>query len=270
MGCVWYPTGGVEAGIDGFIEFRDPGTGQALNAHVAVQSKATRSDFLAETDSGFDYLCSEKDLSYWLAGNQPVIFVRSRPNTDEAYWVSVKDHFRDAELRKSRRIHFDKQRDRFDAHARDRLLAIAVPSEEGVYFAPPPRKEILHSDLLQVARLPERVYLAQTELRSGPEVRARLNERGLRGCDEWVFRGKRILSVFDLAEAPWSTICDRGTVEAFDAHELPLSDDPEIHDDFVALLNQCLRRMLYPLACGMTATSSITTSWRRGICPLDW
>ncbi len=40
MGCVWYPTGSVEAGIDGHIELRDPATGQVLNTILGVQSKA--------------------------------------------------------------------------------------------------------------------------------------------------------------------------------------------------------------------------------------
>src|SRR5687768_15340096 len=76
MGCVWYPTGGLEAGIDGFIEFTNPNTREALNAHVAVQSRATKEEFAAETPTSFEYLCSEKDLAYWLTGNQPVVFIR--------------------------------------------------------------------------------------------------------------------------------------------------------------------------------------------------
>jgi hypothetical protein len=32
MECLWYPSGKLEAGIDGYIEMREPSTGEALNA----------------------------------------------------------------------------------------------------------------------------------------------------------------------------------------------------------------------------------------------
>ena len=33
-GYLWYPTGGMEAGIDGSIEIRDPETGEVTNSIV--------------------------------------------------------------------------------------------------------------------------------------------------------------------------------------------------------------------------------------------
>src|ERR1051326_1377731 len=91
MGFVWYPTGAMEAGIDGIIEIRDANSGEVTNSIIQVQSKATKGPFQAETADGFDYLCEEKDLEYWLCGNAPVILIRSRPDTNEAYWISIKD-----------------------------------------------------------------------------------------------------------------------------------------------------------------------------------
>ncbi|PHM05939.1 hypothetical protein CK516_37285 [Nostoc sp. 'Peltigera malacea cyanobiont' DB3992] len=44
MGFLWYPTGGVEAGIDGIIEIRDFQTGEVTNCIFQVQSKATQKD----------------------------------------------------------------------------------------------------------------------------------------------------------------------------------------------------------------------------------
>ncbi|ASC73673.1 hypothetical protein XM38_046450 [Halomicronema hongdechloris C2206] len=41
MGFLWYPTGGVEAGIDGFIEIRDDVTEEVTNSIIQVQGKAT-------------------------------------------------------------------------------------------------------------------------------------------------------------------------------------------------------------------------------------
>src|SRR5207302_8398859 len=90
MGLLWYESGGTEAGIDGTIEMRDGRTGEATNQIVQVQSRATAAAFTAETEMSFEYLCDERDLAYWLGGNAPVVLVRSRPKTDEAYWVSIK------------------------------------------------------------------------------------------------------------------------------------------------------------------------------------
>ncbi len=107
MGFVWYPTGSVEAGIDGFIELRDKTSEQVMNTLIAVQSKAVSGEFQNETPSGLDFYCTERDLDYWMKGNVPVVLVVSRPKTNEAYWVSVKDYFRDSERRASRKVHFD-------------------------------------------------------------------------------------------------------------------------------------------------------------------
>ena len=92
MGFVWNPTG-LEAGIDGYIEIRDEATGEVANCILQVQSKATAWPFAAETDASFSFLCDERDLDYWLGGNAPVILIVSRPDTNEAYWVSIKDYF---------------------------------------------------------------------------------------------------------------------------------------------------------------------------------
>ncbi|MCA1636692.1 MAG: DUF4365 domain-containing protein, partial [Acidobacteria bacterium] len=97
-----------------------------------VQSKATERRFPAETAVKFHYTCDENDLRYWLEGNTPVILVVSRPRTDEAYWVSVKSYFKDQERRASRRIVFDKKRDRFDEHSTKALMDLASKPETTV------------------------------------------------------------------------------------------------------------------------------------------
>jgi hypothetical protein len=114
MGYMWYPTGGVEAGIDGFIEIRDAVTGEVTNSIVQVQSKAGPSFFRAETETSFEFRCDDRDLDYWTQGNAPVILVVSRPQTEEAYWVSIKGYFRDPRRRAERKVRFNKRRDRFD------------------------------------------------------------------------------------------------------------------------------------------------------------
>lgn len=245
MGCLWYPTGGYEAGIDGHIELLDPTTGEALNLTIRVQSRATKGQFEAETPKGFDYTCTEKDLSYWLSGNAAVILVRSRPDTDEAYWVSLKDYFSDPATRKSRKIHFDKSRNLFDKNARCSLAEVGSPIHHGVYFAPPPLEETLYSNILPVTRFADRLYLGQTTYGSPRDVLEHLARSGATCGPEWYLKKKRaVLSFHDLAEAHWNAIVDPGTVESFGTEEWSKSSDIDRVRDFVALLNRCLQAKL--------------------------
>lgn len=76
MGFMFYPTGGVEAGIDGFIELRDAETGAVGNLLLQVQGKATeRQRLQAETEESFEFPCSDADIDYWMHGTAPVLFV---------------------------------------------------------------------------------------------------------------------------------------------------------------------------------------------------
>jgi hypothetical protein len=241
MGFLWYPTLGLEAGIDGLIEIRDSVTGEVSNSIIQVQSKATTQEFQAETVDGFDYLCKEKDLHYWLQGNAPVILVRSRPDTNEAYWVSIKDYFADPQKLKERKIHFDKRRDRFDSNSRSALISHAVPKDAGIYFTPPPKSEILYSNLLHVSRFPERIYVAGTDYKDRRDMWAGVESFGADTTGEWTVRSQRIFSFLPLDSHPWDRLCDQGTLEEFDAIEWAFSEDPERHRIFVELLNYCLR-----------------------------
>lgn len=241
MGYLWYPTGGTEAGIDGSIEIRDPETGEVTNSIVQVQSKATANPFQGETEAGFDYRCSEKDLDYWMQGNAPVILVVSRPQSQEAYWVSVKDYFADPKRRAARKVRFDKARDRFDEGCAPALAELAVPRDASVYFAPSPTTETLYSNLLRVSQFPGRLYVGQTGYRDGKEIRAKLREHGAEEDNEWFPKRGSVYSFNDLSEEPWDEICDQGTVEEFDSEEWACSDDRDRQREFVQLLNQCLR-----------------------------
>ncbi len=241
MGHMWYPTGGVEAGIDGFVEIRDAVTGEVTNSIVQVQSKAGPSFFRAETETSFEFRCDDRDLDYWTQGNAPVILVVSRPQAEEAYWVSVKDYFRDPRRRAERKVRFDKRRDRFDEGCATALTELAVPRDAGLYSAPPPVSETLYSNLLKVSHFPKRLYVGQTDYRDGKEIRAKLREHGADEDDEWFPKRGSIYSFIDLSEEPWDEICDQGTVEEFDSEEWAHSDDPDHRREFVQLLGQCLR-----------------------------
>lgn len=62
MGYVFYETGGVEAGIDGYIELRDQVTGEVGNLILQVQGKATERERLpGETSDSFE--CPARKLT---------------------------------------------------------------------------------------------------------------------------------------------------------------------------------------------------------------
>jgi hypothetical protein len=246
MGFLWYPTGTIEAGIDGTIEIRDDATGDVLNNIVQVQSKATEGTFPAETADGFEWTCDERDLDYWMRGNAPVILVVTRPNRDEAYWVSVKDYFRDPTVRQTRKVRFDKCRHRFDEGCKGDLIGLAVPNDAGIYLAPLPRRELLYSNLLPVASYAERLYIAETDCRQREDVWREMQRLDVHPGGEYVLSSKRIMSVHDLREYPWDRVCDVGTVDEFDIDEWAQSGDPELRREFVRLLNCCLREKCRP------------------------
>ncbi len=247
MGFLWYPTGGLEVGIDGHIEIRNSETGEVTNATLRVQSKATKDPLGADGSEYFDFVCDQRDIDYWMKGTAPVILVRSRPDTDEAYWISIKDYFTDPTRRKARKITFVKNRDRFDAAAKDRVRQLALPSEQGVYFAPAPKRERLVSNMLPVASVAPKLYLAETDYRGAKELWTAARAAGAQLPNEWILREKRILTFHDLTEEPWPRFCDRGSVEPFDTGEWSTSEDRQKQNDFVQLLGRCLTARLRPL-----------------------
>jgi hypothetical protein len=103
---VLHTTNSLEAGIDFFIELRDRATGAASNFFIAVQIKATQQEFLKETPSTFEWVCTQRDLDYWLQGNAPVVLIIVRPRTEEVYWVPIKEYFRDLSKKAKHRIIF--------------------------------------------------------------------------------------------------------------------------------------------------------------------
>ncbi len=247
MGFLWYPTGGIEAGIDGTIEIRESATGQVFNAIIQVQSKATIGQFQAETLEGFDYLCDAKDLNYWLQGNAPVILIVSRPSTDEAYWVSIKEYFQDLTRRKAHKVHFSKVHDRFDKSCATSLVQLAIPKEAGIYFSPPLREEQLLSNLLEVTYIAETLYIAQTECRLPQEIWDCMRSLDEQVGAEWILKDKQILSFYNLREYPWKKVCDPGTVECFHTNEWAYAQDAERLRDFVRLLNRALKSKVRPM-----------------------
>ena len=245
MGFVWHPTN-LDAGIDGYIEIRNQTTGEVTNCIIQVQSKATERPFEAETPSAFEFRCTSRDLDYWLSGNAPVILVRSRPKTNEVYWVSLKDYFREPATRKTGKVTFDKQRNRFDIDAKDALQKLAFPADSGLYMGTTPKRETIYSNLLTLEPFPKHYYVAETGFRTPGELFATLREETSIVRGEWILGAKMLTSFHDLREHPWSQVCDGGTVEEHDTDEWVLTEDPLRQREFVKLLNACLKEKLFP------------------------
>ena len=254
--------GTLDVGIDGEIEIRNPRTGEVTNQIIKVQSKAV-SQFQGENESGFDYWPSDNDVRYWLGRNVPVILVVSRPATNEAYWVSVQ-RYKAGAATQTKKVHFDKNRDRLDATAAAKLADLVKNLRTGIYSPPSIKQERLLSNLLPVTRFPERLHIAATEYRERQELMAVLKEKAREFGGEWTLKSKQILSFRDLREHPFRDICDIGTAEEFPVSEWADSDDAERQRDFVALLNAALRQKLYSLGVRFEHRTPMSCYYVRG------
>ena len=246
MGCAWHPSNqAVEAGIDGYIELRNPDTRHALNLVVAVQSKA-RSEFAGETVDSATFYCEPRDIDYWLQGNLPVVVVVSRPDTRDAFWVDVKRYFQDAAARQSRKIVFNKSRDRLDTTARSRFFDIARPRDSGLYLAPLPRPETLCPNLLKIRLPTDEVWFADTTLRDPKQIIDALQGAEPLADPGWLLAGGRVVSFQPLDRPPWDGVCSLATTLTRPTADLAGSDDPDETRLFVRLLNRCLEARCRP------------------------
>jgi hypothetical protein len=243
MGFLWYPSGGTEAGIDGAIEIRHRSTGEATNLIIQVQSKATDARFQGETVEHFEYLCDQRDLDYWINGNAPVIFVRSRPGTGEAYWVAVKSYFSDPTRRASRKIVFRKATDRFNVAAASALEALAVPPNYGLLIGTRPVEETLFSNLLPVKHLPLQFWTARTDLPNRRALMARCS--GKPPSRAATIKGGTLYAFADLNQNCWHSLCDEGPVERHSTEEWASRQEASATRLFVELLNLALQDQLY-------------------------
>lgn len=244
IGLPFHPfVGGYDAGIDGMIELRDPATGIMSNVHLGVQCKATAT-LHNETDASFEYRFTQDDLNYWSGGTTPVLLCVAHTPSGQVWWKSVRKEVASPTTRKSRLVRFDKQADRLDEAAVEAVLGIAHAAGAGTYLRPPPKREVLHSNLLEVTRFPPCVWRAETPCRDGGELMEALKRHEEWAEPEWFLLDGALYAAHDLHDEPWSAVCDVGTVEAFDPSDWSDSDDREERRRFVRLLNQCLRSKL--------------------------
>lgn len=242
MGSRWTPSGPNEVGIDGYIELFDPTSHQSLGLTVAVQSKVV-GNISDSAKSTFDYWCDANDLEYWLNGNTPVILVVSDGNSSTAYWISIKEYFKDWKRPSPAHVKFDKSKHRFSRESFDQFLDIAAP-KSGLYLAPSRRDEILRTNLLPLEAYPPSIYVAGTDCRHTREVWGSLRTAGGDVDAGWILWEKKIFSFHDLGKAPWSSVCDLGTLEEFSAADWSESNDLQQQRIFVQLLNGTLKAQL--------------------------
>lgn len=238
MGFLFHPRR-VDHGIDGHIDLVDPGTREVLNLVLLVQSKASELPFPYETDTSFQYTCNETDLNYWLSGNAPVILVLSHPNQESAWWVDIKSELADPKRRASRTVVVDKRRQAFDASATPGLLRRAAPKESGVYLAVPPKRELLTSNLLPIATMPEVLYLAPAAATTYPAAGELLAGEASRARGDWILRDGLVISFSDLTQTPLKVLC-AGDVERHATADWARTDDTDTQYWFMDLLSRAL------------------------------
>ncbi len=244
MGHMFYETGGVEAGIDGYIELRDQETGRVGNLILQVQGKATERERLpAETLDSFEWLCTEADIRYWRQGTAPVLLIVVQTKTNRAYWKSVRDYFPDVDATQ-RSIVFDKRNDVFNVSARGAISAVAASAKPGAIVPPTRTTEHLVSNLVPIERLGSKLFLAETTYEDNKQFGAASRSLVEDASGEWIVKNGRVLSFHNLNEQPWSELCALGTVEVFDSSEWACASDSDRQRDFVQLLNRSLKEIV--------------------------
>ncbi len=236
MGSRWTPSGPNEIGIDGYIELFDPASHLPLNITVAVQSKVVAA-IGDNSNPSFDYWCDANDVEYWLNGNTPVVLIVSSPASNESYWISVKDFFKDWTPADPARVTFVKDRHRFSRDSFRVLVAVAAP-EQGLYLAPTRHEETLHANLLPLHSCATRIFIATTDCRTPRDVWVLLRSTKQDVDAGWVLWERKLFSFHDLSAKPWSSVCETGTIESFSTDEWSESNDNDRQRMFVHLLTK--------------------------------
>jgi hypothetical protein len=243
MGHLWNEPQN-DFGIDGSVELVDPKSEKATNRIVLVQSKATSVPF---GDRPIGFTCDEDDLRYWLHGNAPVILVRSHPSSGEAYWVSVKDYFRDnPDQRESRRINFDRDEDRFNVESSESLWKLARARADGLHLGTPPVHETLVSNLLSVAGYPSQIFSAKATISHPSEAQEKWAETAGAWPRNWIFWSGRIYSFSDPGSGMLAKIAT-GPVKTLATSDWAESEDDGERRRFVWLLKGALSDQMRPV-----------------------
>ena len=241
MGFIYTHNGPLEAGVDGFLEIRDPNSGRVTGQIVAVQVKTTAEGaFPGETEAGFHYRMREADVAYWRDANVPVVIVLVHLGKKTVYWKNVEARQGDGH----RELRFDKARDTFDKSACDAIANLCVDRGQfGVYLPPLNHGEVAHVNLLRV-RYPSRIYTGFSPYTIGRDALSTLLKHEDRPPDDWVIRARQFMSFRDPTTWPLSEVVDVGTVESIDSEEAAFPDDEAEEHTFIDLLRRTMATQL--------------------------
>jgi hypothetical protein len=245
MGFVWHPRT-IDAGIDGMIELRNTKTEEAYNFHILVQSKATEGSFQNDNGRTFEYTCDERDIDYWLKGNTPVILICSNVVNNEAYWLNIKEYFKDPLIRKTKKAIFNKIENRFTKENNQKLLDLATSTNKGFYFSPAPKVERIVSNLLPLIYYPEYIFCADTKYRRNVELWNALNQlQNKKGINKnWMLSDGKIYSFNDLTKEPWNVFVTK-EVSFFNTSIWAKTHELSLTNNFIQLLNNSLETFLH-------------------------
>jgi Domain of unknown function (DUF4365) len=195
--------------------------------------------YTAETDTAFEYLLDARDVEYWRQSNLPVIIVLVHLGRKEAYWKSVDAGAGPG----TRRLHFDKAKDRFDKSARDAIADLCVSNGGwGVWFPTLQGGEPGHINMVEVI-LPESIFVAAFAIQDGPpgpDQTSRRRRSPARPPYDWVIRGGQFLSFSDPRGGPLEVVIDTGSVEEIPADEIAFPDDESDERNFIEILRRTL------------------------------
>jgi hypothetical protein len=246
MGYMFYETGGVEAGVDGYIEIRDTDTGLVSNILLQIQGKATESSRLpAETPERFEWPCNPADIAYWMQGTAPVLLIVVKLEDNRAYWKPIKQWFGVPEHLASKKVVFDKASDEFSLSAKAAITAVALSAVPGAAGPSVRRHEELLSNLLGFS-VSKRLFWAPTDHPTDKAFGLALRQDDPFAPSEWIVRSDAVLALHDLSTPPWNSLCESGAMEEFDIDEWAETDDPDRQRDFVALLNRAIGEFVRP------------------------
>lgn len=245
MGFLWHPPGVFDHGIDGRVELRDARAKTPLNQHLGVQSKA-RAKFTAETDQSFEFLCDEADIDYWMRSAEPVLLVCSHPAAREAWFVCVSDWFADAERRASRRVVFDKQKDRFSAERAVGLLHLGTRREPVLHRRMPEPPERQLTNLMPILKHGASLWSAPTDVVDHQQAHGRYEAAGGLRASDYLLRDGRLYSLRDPRSCPLQHLCDAASVLQRPAGDWSESEDPRLRRYWVELLRRNLLHQLKP------------------------
>src|SRR5260370_22094725 len=112
VGLSFQSSGPLDAGIDGFLELRDPSTGEVRAQWITAQLKTQKEGrFSEETDESLSYICRQQDLDYWLGSNGPVGLFVARLRHRRIFWKAPHTCVSDADTTRCPQGVFDKTHD---------------------------------------------------------------------------------------------------------------------------------------------------------------